>query len=67
MTSAPELTVIQASVSDPKAEPLIRAPGGECSSRYGRDAHAERVAIGGSSSAITKAEIKPLGLPRTAS
>ncbi|MER6675271.1 GNAT family N-acetyltransferase [Streptomyces sp. NPDC000983] len=41
MTSAPELTVIQVSVSDPRVEPLIRELGEEYSSRYGRDAHAE--------------------------
>ncbi|MGW5636320.1 GNAT family N-acetyltransferase [Streptomyces sp. NPDC003832] len=41
MTSAPELTVIQVPVSDPRVEPLIRELGEEYSSRYGRDAHAE--------------------------
>ncbi|GAA2768278.1 GNAT family N-acetyltransferase [Streptomyces paradoxus] len=41
MTSAPELTVIQVAVSDPRVEPLLRELGDEYSRRYGRDAHAE--------------------------
>ncbi|WP_369174145.1 GNAT family N-acetyltransferase [Streptomyces sp. R28] len=41
MTSAPELTVIQVTVSDPRVEPLLRELGHEYSARYGKDAHAE--------------------------
>ncbi|MFF5842881.1 GNAT family N-acetyltransferase [Streptomyces massasporeus] len=39
--SAPELTVIQVPVSDPRVEPLLRELGDEYSRRYGSDAHAE--------------------------
>ncbi|MEU4654062.1 GNAT family N-acetyltransferase [Streptomyces sp. NPDC023723] len=41
MTSAPELTVIQVPVSDPRVRPLLRELGDEYSRRYGKDAHAE--------------------------
>ncbi|KUO06672.1 GNAT family N-acetyltransferase [Streptomyces caeruleatus] len=41
MTSAPELTVIQVPVSDPRVEPLLRELGHEYSTRYGADAHDE--------------------------
>ena len=40
-SSAPELTVIQVPVFDPRVEPLLRELGDEYSKRYGRDAHAE--------------------------
>ena len=41
MTSAPELTIIQVPVTDPRVEPLRRELGHEYSTRYGKDAHAE--------------------------
>lgn len=41
MTSAPESTVIQVPVSDPRVEPLLRELGHMYSTRYGKDAHAE--------------------------
>ncbi|MFI7407697.1 GNAT family N-acetyltransferase [Streptomyces sp. NPDC049627] len=41
MTSAPELTVIQVPVSDPRVRPLLSELGHEYSTRYGKDAHAE--------------------------
>ncbi|MCX4554986.1 GNAT family N-acetyltransferase [Streptomyces phaeochromogenes] len=39
--SATELMVIQVTVSDPRVRPLLRELGGEYSTRYGKDAHAE--------------------------
>ncbi|NUP18050.1 MAG: GNAT family N-acetyltransferase [Streptomyces sp.] len=39
--SAAALTVVEAAVSDPRVEPLLRELGDEYSRRYGRDAHAE--------------------------
>ncbi|MEV5101667.1 GNAT family N-acetyltransferase [Streptomyces massasporeus] len=39
--SAPELTVIQVPVSDPRVQPLLRELGDEYSKRYGKDAQAE--------------------------
>ncbi|MCX4510772.1 GNAT family N-acetyltransferase [Streptomyces sp. NBC_01619] len=41
MTSAPELTVIQVAVSDPRVEPLLRELGDEYTARYGGDARTE--------------------------
>ncbi|MGW6731845.1 GNAT family N-acetyltransferase [Streptomyces sp. NPDC055013] len=41
MTSAPELSVVQVPVSDPRVRPLLRELGHEYSTRYGKDAHAE--------------------------
>ncbi|UUU29852.1 GNAT family N-acetyltransferase [Streptomyces sp. CA-210063] len=41
MTSAPDLTITQVTVSDPRVKPLLRELGDEYSRRYGRDAHAE--------------------------
>ncbi|AJP05171.1 acetyltransferase [Streptomyces cyaneogriseus subsp. noncyanogenus] len=41
MTSAPELTVVQVPVSDPRVQPLLRELGDEYTARYGRDAHGE--------------------------
>ncbi|MFI0731044.1 GNAT family N-acetyltransferase [Streptomyces sp. NPDC021225] len=37
----PELTVVQAPVSDPRVRPLLRELGEEYSARYGKDAHTE--------------------------
>ncbi|MFD7459823.1 MULTISPECIES: GNAT family N-acetyltransferase [unclassified Streptomyces] len=41
MTSAPDLTVVQVPVSDPRVRPLLRELRDEYSTRYGKDAHAE--------------------------
>ncbi len=41
MTSAPELTVVEVTVADPRVEPLLRELSHEYSTRYGKDAHAE--------------------------
>jgi polar amino acid transport system permease protein len=41
MTSAPDLTVVQVPVSDPRVGPLLSELGDEYSRRYGKDAHAE--------------------------
>ncbi|MEU6813125.1 GNAT family N-acetyltransferase [Streptomyces sp. NPDC046831] len=39
--SAPDLTVVQVPVSDPRVRPLLRELGDEYGARYGKDAHAE--------------------------
>lgn len=41
MTSAPELTVAEVTVADPRVEPLLRELAHEYSTRYGTDAHSE--------------------------